>query len=50
MHYELIDQKGNVIDTATDWSEFMRKFGAARKVYKEPIHLEKVEDEDEPDM
>lgn len=50
MYYEICDCKGNVIDTATDWSELMDKYSAARKATREPLHLEKVEEEDVPDM
>lgn len=50
MHYEIQDQKGNVIDIATDWQEFIQKYKAAHFATKEPLHLEKVEDEDESDM
>ena len=46
MHYE-IQVNGNVIDTAKDFFELMEKYKVQRKKTSEPLHLEKVEDEDE---
>lgn len=50
MHYEIKDPRGNVIATCDDWSALMKEFKVQRKATKEPLHLEKVEDEDESDM
>ena len=49
MHYE-ITINGIAIDTAYTWSELMQKYRARRKATKEPVLLEKVEDEDESNL
>ncbi len=49
MHYE-ISVNGKVIETTGDWSELMQKYKVLRKEIRQPLHLEKVEDEDESDM
>ena len=46
MDYE-ISINGEVIATTDDWSALMQKYKVLRKKTKQPLHLEKVEEEDE---
>ena len=48
--YVIKDRNGAVIDTATEWMELMRKYGALHKVTKEPVFLEKIDDEKEKEL
>lgn len=48
--YVIKDRHGNVVDTATEWMELMQKYGALHKVTKEPVFLEKIDDEKEKEL
>lgn len=50
MHYEVKDMQGNVITVTDNWSELMSEYSIQRKATEEPLHLEKVEDENVFDM
>ena len=47
MHYEIWDAHGNIMATSDTWDGIMGQYNRCRKATKEPIHLEKIIDEEE---